>query len=211
VNGLGALVTGITTLVVLVAKFLEGAWITLLFIPLTIVLFALVRRHYHAVKLLTTCKVPVDAAGLRQHPIAVIAIDRWSNITRQGIEFAARLSPEVIALHVEPNEHSELLEDDWEQYVNKPFRAAGKEPPQLHILPSPFRFVIVPVVQFVLELSRKSPTRSIVVVIPELVEYRWYEYFLHNQRGRLLEWALLARGNERIFTVSAPWYVGKRK
>jgi hypothetical protein len=208
VNGLGAFVTGTTTAVVLVAKFMEGAWITLLFIPLVIVFFAIVRRHYHFVKVLTTCKVPVDAAGLSVHPIAVIAIDRWSNITRQGIEFAARLSPEVIALHVEPNEHSELLQDDWEQYVDLPFRAQGKQPPELHILPSPYRFVIIPVVQFVLDLSKKNPGRSIVVVIPELVEDRWYEYFLHNQRGRLLEWVLLARGNERIFTVSAPWYIG---
>jgi amino acid transporter len=211
VNGVGALVTGTTTAVVLVAKFVEGAWITLLFIPLTILVFSMVRRHYHSVKVLTTCKVPVDAAGLSQHPIAVIAIDRWSNITRLGIEFAARLSPEVIALHVEPNEHSELLEDDWELYVERPFRAEGKEPPQLHVLPSPYRFVIVPIVQFVLDLSKKNPTRSIVVVIPELVEDKWYEYFLHNQRGRLLEWVLLARGNERIFTVSAPWYVGLRR
>jgi amino acid transporter len=210
VNGLGALVTGVTTGVVLVAKFAQGAWITLLFIPLTIVFFAIVRRHYHSVKVLTSCKVPVDAAGLSQHPIAVIAIDRWSNITRQGIEFAARLSPEVIALHVEPTEHSELLQDDWEQYVEQPFRAEGKVPPQLHVLPSPYRFVIIPIVQFVLDLSKKHPSRNIVVVIPELVEDKWYEYFLHNQRGRLLEWVLLARGNERIFTVSAPWYVGKR-
>ena len=210
VNGLGALVTGITTGVVLVAKFVEGAWITLLFIPLTIVFFTVVRRHYHSVKVLTTCKVPVDAAGLSRPPIAVIAIDRWSNITRQGIEFAARLSPEVIALHVEPTEHSELLQDDWEQYVEQPFRAEGKEPPQLHVLPSPYRFVIIPIVQFVLDLSKKNPARSIVVVIPELVEDRWYEYFLHNQRGRVLEWVLLARGNERIFTVSAPWYIGRQ-
>jgi hypothetical protein len=209
VNGVGALVTGITTCVVLVAKFVEGAWITLLFIPLTIFFFTLVRRHYHRVKVLTSCKIPVDAAGLSQPPIAVIAIDRWSNITRQGIEFAARLSPEVIALHVEPSEHSELLQDDWEQYVDRPFRAEGKEPPQLHVLPSPYRFVIIPIVQFVLDLAKKNPARSIVVVIPELVEDKWYEYFLHNQRGRLLEWVLLARGNERIFTVSAPWYVGK--
>jgi amino acid transporter len=210
VNGLGALVTGITTGVVLVAKFVEGAWITLLFVPLTIVFFILVRRHYHSVKLITNCKVPVDVAGLSQHPIAVIAIDRWSNITRQGIEFAARLSPEVIALHVEPNEHSELLQDDWEHYVERPFRAAGKEPPQLHVLPSPYRFIIVPVVQFILDLSKKHPDRNIIVVIPELVEDKWYEYFLHNQRGRLLEWVLLARGNERVFTVTAPWYVGER-
>ena len=209
VNGLGALVTGVTTCVVLVAKFMEGAWITLLFVPLTIVFFSIVRRHYHSVKMLTSCRVPVDAAGLTQPPIAVIAIDRWSNITRLGIEFAARLSPEVIALHVEPNEHSELLQEDWEQYVEKPFRAAGKEPPELRILPSPYRFVIIPIVQFVLDMSKQNPGRSIVVVIPELVEDRWYEYFLHNQRGRMLEWVLLARGNERIFTVSAPWYVGK--
>jgi amino acid transporter len=210
VNGLGAFVTGITTIVVLVAKFAEGAWITLLFIPLTIVLFAIVRRHYHHVKVLTSCKIPVDVPGLTQHPIAIIAIDRWSNISRQGIEFAARLSPEVIALHVEPNEHSELLQDDWEQYVERPFRSQGKEPPQLHLLPSPYRFVIIPIVQFVLDLSKRNPGRSIVVVIPELVEDRWFEYFFHNQRGRLLEWVLLARGNEQIFTVSAPWYIGER-
>jgi amino acid transporter len=210
VNGLGATVTGITTLVVLVAKFMDGAWITLLFIPLTILLFSLVRRHYHSVKMRTTCKVPVDVARLSQPPIVVIAVDRWSNISRQGIEFAARLSPEVIALHVEPKEHSELLQDDWEQYVERPFREAGRQPPQMQILPSPYRFVIIPIVQFVLDLAKKNPSRSIVVVIPELVEDRWYEYFLHNQRGRMLEWVLLARGNERVFTVSAPWYVGQQ-
>lgn len=78
------------------------------------------------------------------------------------------------------------------------------------ILPSPYRFVIVPVVRYVLELSRKNPERRIVVVIPELVESRWYEYFLHNQRGRLLEWALLAQGNKRIFTLSSPTYLSDR-
>ena len=210
VNGLGALVTGTTTIVVLVAKFVEGAWITLVFIPLTVALFVAVRRHYHSVSVLTTCKIPVHVASLGQNPIAVIPIDRWSNITRQGIEFAARLSPEVIALHVEPGEHSELLQDDWEHYVERPFRAADKQPPKLQVLPSPYRFIIIPIVQFILDLSKSHPDRSIIVVIPELVEDRWYEYFLHNQRGRLLEWVLLARGNERIFTVSAPWYVGKQ-
>jgi amino acid transporter len=210
VNGLGALVTGVTVVVVLVAKFAEGAWITLLFIPLTIMFFVVVRRHYHSVKLLTTCKIPVQTASLSQPPIAVIPIDRWSNISRQGIEFAARLSPEVIALHVEPTEHSELLQEDWERYVEQPFRAAGKEAPKLLLLPSPYRFIIIPIVQSILDLSKQHPGRSIIVVIPELVEDKWYEYFLHNQRGRLLQWMLLVQGNERIFTVSAPWYVGGR-
>jgi amino acid transporter len=211
VNGLGAFVTGITVVVVLVAKFVEGAWITLLFIPLTIVFFTAVRRHYHAVKALTTSRVPVHLPNPSQPPIAVIPIDRWSNITRQGIEFAARLSPEMLALHVDPAENSELLHADWERYVEQPFRAAGQEPPKLQVLPSPYRFIIIPLVQFILDLSEKNPDRRIIVVIPELVEDRWYEYFLHNQRGRLLEWMLLVQGNERIFTVSAPWYVGHRR
>ncbi len=210
VNGLGALVTGITVVVVLVAKFAQGAWITLLFIPLTIVFFTIVRRHYHKVKVLTTCMVPVNPAILSQAPIAVVPIDRWSIITRQGIAFAARLSEEVIALHVEPAENSELLHEDWQRYVEEPFRNAGREAPKLEILPSPYRFIIIPIIQFILDLSKKHPDRNIIVVIPELVEDRWYEYFLHNQRGRLLEWLLLVQGNQRIFTVSAPWYVGEK-
>jgi len=210
VNGFGALVTGITVVVVLVAKFVEGAWITLLFIPLTIIFFTAVRRHYHSVRILTSCKAPVHAASLGQPPIAVIPFDRWSNITRQGIEFAARLSPEVIALHVEPMEHSELLREAWERYVEQPFRTAGREPPKLVVVPSPYRFIIIPIIQFILDLSEKHPNRSIIVVIPELMEDKWYEYFLHNQRGRLLEWMLLVQGNGRIFTVTAPWYVGKQ-
>jgi len=210
VNGLGAAVTGITVVVVLVAKFAEGAWITLLFIPLTIVFFTVVRRHYHSVKVRTTCMVPVNPANLSQAPIAVVPVDRWSNITRQGIAFAARLSEEVIALHVEITGNSELLHEDWQRYVEEPFRLAGKEAPKLQILPSPYRFVIIPILQFILDLSKKHPERNIVVVIPELVEDRWYEYFFHNQRGRMLEWLLVVQGNERIFTVSAPWYVGER-
>jgi amino acid transporter len=210
VNGLGALVTGITTLVVLVAKFVEGAWITLLFIPSVIFLFILVRRHYHSVKVLTQCKIPVNPAAMSQHPIAVIVVDRWSSMVRQGIEFAARLSPDVMALHVEIGEHSVLFQDEWKHYVDKPFHAADEKSPELHILSSPYRFVIIPIVQFVLDLSKKNPKRTIVVVIPELIEDKWYEYFLHNQRGRLLEWVLLARGNERIFTVNAPWYIRER-
>ncbi len=210
VNGFGAWVTGITVLVVLVAKFAEGAWITLLFIPLTIVFFRTVRRHYHSVKLLICSRSPVQAANLSQPPLVVIPVDRWSNITRQGIEFAAWLSPDVIAIHVDLVQHPELFQSEWEHYVEASFRAAGKQPPQLHVLPSPYRLIIVPLVQFILDLSAREPTRSIIVVIPELVENAWYEYFLHNQRGRLLEWMLLVRGNERIFTVSAPWYAGKR-
>jgi hypothetical protein len=69
--------------------------------------------------------------------------------------------------------------------------------------------VVVPLVKFVLELSAKYPERRIVVVIPELVEKRWYEYFLHNQRGRMLELLILVHGNKRVFSLSAPYYLSE--
>jgi amino acid transporter len=210
VNGLGGFVTGITVIVVLVAKFAEGAWITLIFIPFLIFFFRRVRRHYHAVSVATRTSEPVVPAGHGQPPIVVVPIDRWSCILKQAVEFASRISPEIIAVHVEPGEHSELLHEDWERYVEQPFREAGAEPPAFTVLPSPYRFVIIPLVQYILDLSEKHPDRRIVVVIPELVEDRWYEYFLHNQRGRLLEWTLLVRGNERIFTVSSPYHIAEK-
>jgi hypothetical protein len=209
VNGLGAFVTGITVCVVLVAKFVEGAWITLLFIPLLVMTFGFVRRHYHSVRVRTLCKEPVLPANHAAPPIAVVPIDRWSRISKQGIEVASRLTSEIIAVHVEPGEHSELLRAAWERYVEGAFREVGRPAPKLLTLPSPYRFIIVPIIRYILDLSEQHPHRRIVVVIPELVEGRWYEYFLHNQRGRLLEWMLLVRGNERIFTLSAPYYLGE--
>jgi amino acid transporter len=207
VNGLGGFVTGLTVIVVLLAKFMEGAWITVIFIPFLIVFFGVVRRHYHAVRIGTNCTIPVVPANHGRPPIAVVPIDRWNRPTKQALEFASRLSPEIFALHVDPAEHSELLREDWERYVEQPFRAAGLEPPKLTLLPSPYRFIIIPLIQHILEISNQHPDRRIVVVIPELVEDHWYEYFLHNQRGRLLEWMLLARGNDRIFTISSPYYL----
>jgi amino acid transporter len=207
VNGLGAFVTGVTVVVVLVAKFVDGAWLTLLFIPLTIMAFHKVRAHYHGISMATRSMQPVEPPARNQSPMVVIPVDRWSAITKQGLEFAARLSPNVVAVHVEPGEHATLLEEDWDRYVMKPYREAGVEPPELVMLPSPYRFVVVPIVEYVLKLSEKYPDRKIAVVIPEFVEDRWYEYFLHNQRARLLQWVLLARGTEQIYTVAAPYYL----
>jgi len=212
VNGLGATVTGITVIVVLVAKFTEGAWLTLLFIPVVLLLFRTVRRHYHHIAVASSCMEPINArCADKEPPIVVVPLERWSTLGRQSLEFACRISTEVIGTHVEPGEtdHAALLTEDWERYVAAPFRECGRPVPTLKLLSSPYRFVVVPIVQFVLELSKENPTRQIVVVIPELVEERGFEYIMHNQRGRLLEWMLLARGNERIFTVASPYYLSR--
>src|SRR5260370_21108548 len=116
VNRLGGAVTGVTTIVVLVAKFAEGAWITLFFIPSLIVFFNAVRGHYHFVRMATICTAPVVPAVADAPPIAVVPVARWSRISKQALEASSRLSPEIIAVHVEPAEHSELLRETWKRY-----------------------------------------------------------------------------------------------
>jgi hypothetical protein len=77
------------------------------------------------------------------------------------------------------------------------------------VLKSPFRFVVQPIIDHVLEVGRKNPDRNIAVLLPELVERQWYQYFLHNQRARILAARLLSQGTHRTVIVNVPWYLRK--
>jgi hypothetical protein len=79
------------------------------------------------------------------------------------------------------------------------------------VLKSPFRFVVQPILDHVLEIERNNPARTIAVLLPELVERQWYQYFLHNQRARILAARLLLQGAHRIVIVNVPWYLRKRR
>jgi hypothetical protein len=79
--------------------------------------------------------------------------------------------------------------------------------PKLVTLPSPFRLIIHPIVDYVLKLERENPQRTVAVVIPSMVERHWYHYFLHNQRAEMLTALLLLHGDNRINIVNVPWYL----
>jgi len=121
------------------------------------------------------------------------------------------MSDNVYAVHVaageidEPNRRQ--LRNDWHDYVVRPAREAGRTPPELVSLASPYRLVVSPILNYVLELEKKYPDCQIAVLIPELVEQRWYHYFLHGQRGALLKTLLYLKGNQRIVVVNVPWYL----
>src|SRR5258708_17732693 len=132
-----------------------------------------VRRHYHYVRVQTLCKERVQSANPEAPPLAVVPIDSWSRIAKQAIEFASRLTPEIIAVHVDPGERSELLRATWERWVEAAFAESGRRPPKLLILPSPYRFIILPILQYVLVLSEKHPHRRILIAIPELEKAHW--------------------------------------
>jgi amino acid transporter len=206
VNGLGALVTGITVIVVLIAKFTEGAWITLLLIPGLILLMRMVKSHYEQVAVEINIASQLDTADLAP-PMVVMPIDRWSRITRKALRFAMAISPEVLALHVDDEQASDTLAGQWDALVEESARQAGLPAPRLVVLKSPYRFVIRPILNYVLEFEKSHPGRQIAVLIPELVERRWYLNLLHNHRSTVLKALLLFQGDKRITVIDIPWYL----
>jgi amino acid transporter len=206
VNGLGAAATGLTTLVVLVAKFAEGAWITVLLIGVMILFMRAVHRHYVRVNREVDLDRPFIPAEAGQ-PIVVVPIDRWSRIGEKALSFALTMSCEIRCVHVQTGEGSDPLCDGWENNIVAPLRAAGRCIPKLVTLKSPFRYVIHPIVNYVLDLERENATCKVCVLVPELVVRHWWEGLLHNRRSDLLKMILLMRGNRRIVVIDIPWYM----
>ena len=99
------------------------------------------------------------------------------------------------------------MESIWEDYVEKPALQAGYTPPKLVVLRSPYRIVLNPIFEYVLELESKHPDRQVAVLVPEMVERRWLYHLLHNQRANALKLMLYVKGNRRIVVINVPWYV----
>jgi amino acid transporter len=206
VNGVGATATGLTLLVVLVAKFVAGAWITALLIPLMILLMSMVKRHYARVDAQTADDTPLDLTDVRP-PFVIVPLDRWSRITEKGLRFALALSHDVRAVHIDCGEHNEALEAIWQRNVVAPAQAAGLPVPELITLQSPYRVILVPLVDYVLKMEQENKGRTIAVLVPELVVKHWWENLLHNQRAQLLKLLLLVKGNQGIVVLNIPWYL----
>jgi amino acid transporter len=206
VNGLGALATGVTLLVVLVAKFMAGAWVTALLIPLLIAVMVGVKRHYSRVKKEMAEPLPLDLENL-QEPIVVIPMAGWNKIAEKAMRFGLLLSKEIKVVHVHSDDEPAGLETEWESKVLTPLRKAGLKEPELVTLRSNYRFIVAPLVDYALDLEREHPGRKVAVLLPELVVRHWWENALHNQRVQLLKVLLLLKGKQRIVVINIPWYL----
>jgi amino acid transporter len=206
INGIGAVATGITVMVIVVAKFAEGAWVVVLLLPLALVFMRSVRRHYERVEeevALTNGKSldsqKLDAQNMAP-PMVLVPVDRWDAATEKALRFAMTLSPDVQAIHVTCE-----ADENRPSWLTDP--PAGMRMPKLVTLPSPYRLVMHPLVDYVLKVEKENAGRTIAVVIASMVERHWWHYFLHNQRGQMLTALLLLGGDERINIVNVPWYL----
>jgi amino acid transporter len=200
-NALGALATGATVVIVAVTKFTEGAWLTVIVVPLLVFFFSRVNRHYRSIAKQIETIDPLEPPP-HQEPIVVLAANSWNKMLRQGLRFAMHLSPEVYVVQVRTETDTiEDLADNWELLIGSRAHAAGVPEPRLVILTSHYRQFLNPFVEFVEELEARNPERDIAVVIPDLVMSRWYEGILHNNRGHMLRTLLRMRCSARVAVV----------
>jgi hypothetical protein len=207
VNALGAVATGVTLVVILVAKFVEGAWVTVLLVPLMLVVFSAVRRHYHGVSLEIATARPLNVENI-QPPIVIIPMTQWNKMSQKGLRFALKLSRDIFVVQVRAgNAGEDDLARRWFDFVEAPTQAAHLPTPQLVTIQSPFRHVFNPLIDYILDVKRLHPDRQIAVIIPELVARRWYHHLLHNKRAAMLKALLLVRGDEDVVVINVPWYL----
>jgi amino acid transporter len=202
---IGALATGVTLLVVLVSKFEQGAWISLLLVGAMLLLFRQVRRHYDFIATATATEVRLEPTLLPA--LAVVPLRRWDALSVKALRFALGTSSEVVALQVLTGDREvDDLSGRWNHIV-EPLERAGMQRPRLVVLRSEYRQLIQPIVSFVLKLTSEQPERQVIVVVPELIETHWYQRLLHNQTAAVLKALLLLRGRPQIVIVTIPWYL----
>jgi len=208
INATGAVATALALAIILVAKFAEGAWVTLLLIPAAVFLFRAIKAHYDAVARDMVCPRVLD--WQLQAPLVVVPIDEWSRASQRALRFGMRISPDVVAVHVKlegDDQVAATLRTIWPREIEQPAQAAGFGKPRLEILDSPYRRLFRPLWACILRLqAEQPPDRRIAVIIPELIPMRWYEYLLHNHRAEQLKAALLFKGDQRIVVINVPWY-----
>jgi amino acid transporter len=212
INSLGAATTGIAFAVIVVAKFTEGAWITILVIPCVILLLKMIRSYYGELDARLRESGPLHLRRV-DPPIVIVATQEWNKLTDKALAFALTISPDVLAVHLthlegpDAEEKGRDLRNQWSKDVERPARAARLRPPRLVLLQAPYRRIHVPLLKFVKELRESHPGRDIAVLIPEVVICHWWEYLLHTQRARRLRNALLRYGGSGLTVINTPWYL----
>ncbi len=203
INGMGALATAAALLIIGVSKFREGAWITLLVIPLLVVAFFRIRRHYRRVSDQLSLKgLPPDLRPLPR-PRVVLPISGVHRGVFEAVNFARAISPDVTALFIEmdPGSGAEVRAkwDEWWPDV------------PLVVLPSPYRSIVGPLLDFLDRTDEEhNDGQQATVVLPEFVPAHPWESLLHNQSAWMIKMALLYRrrhlGFQRVI-IDVPYHL----
>ena len=197
INGVGALTTGIATIIIASTKFMQGAWIVFLLVAILLLMFQGIRSHYKAVKE----QIALDRRGERpplpRRNIVIIPISGLNRAVVRALDYARSRPGEVRAVYVDLDpEESAKVKIQWAQW------GGGVN---LIALSSPYRSVLGSLLDYVEEVLEKDPNTWVTVVIPEILPARWWQNILHNQRALMLKAALLFK--DRVILTDVPYHL----
>ncbi|MEV5748787.1 APC family permease [Actinoallomurus sp. NPDC052308] len=194
INTFGGIVTAIVLIVVLITKFLLGAWIACVAMSVLFLMMRGIRRHYDRVA--AELAVTGEDVALPSRNHAIVLVSKLHRPTMRALAYARATRPstlEAVTVGVDPEE-SQKLQEEWD---------ARELPVPLKILDSPYREITRPILEYVKSVRRRSPRDVVTVFLPEYVVGRWWEHLLHNQSALRLKTRLLFQPG--VMVVSVPW------
>jgi amino acid transporter len=194
INTIGAIVTSLVLVIILISKFTEGAWIAVVSMGVLFLMMRGIRRHYDKVRLELAPTDEAQTLPSRVH--AIVLVSKVHKATLRAVAYARATRPstlEAVTVDVDPTE-TQALQDEWD---------ARAIPVQLKILESPYREVTKPILDYVRNVRRQSPRDLLTVFIPEYVVGHWWEQLLHNQSALRLKGRLLF--SPGVMVVSVPY------
>lgn len=201
INGIGALATGLVVFIITITKFLYGAWMILIFIPIMIYIFKSIRRHYDSVA--DQLHVPEECLVEQRHweqgkNIVIVPVSTPTRVVFETMKYAKLIGTRVLAVHISSDEAAEAkLRQKWARWD------PGVE---LVVLHSPYRLLLEPLLRFIEKQEReKGPNDFITVIIPEFETRRWWHRLLHNQAGWILRTMLILR--EDVVVTTVPYHL----
>jgi amino acid permease-like protein len=216
VNLVGAIATGIVAIVIGITKFERGAWVVVLIVPLLVLMFTGIARHYAAVEAETQALTPVDVADLRH--VIIVPLDKLNQPGLQALAYARSITQNVVAVHIGIDmEDEQKFRQAWTEWsaaqaqesdaetalvssssspghVRRPDRVKGgvegAAVPHYVIIESPYRSLVSPLVAYVEAVREMNKGATITVILPEFVTKHWWEALLHNQTAFRIKLAL---------------------
>src|SRR6266480_1116034 len=204
INGLGAVTTLIVALVIATTKFLEGAWIVVILIPLLVMMFLAISRHYNRVEHERISDIPIHPQDIHHRVIVPIAgLDRAAI---QSLAYARSISKHVTAVHVAVDvEDANKVREAWERWQK---HLAEEEETQLIIIESPYRSLSRPLLAYIDTIHELFPADTVTVILAEFVVAHWWEQILHNQTALRLKASLFFHPG--IVVTSVPQHLRSR-
>ena len=205
INGLGAFTTALVAIVITVSKFLLGAWLVVLLIPLLVLMFMAIHKHYNRVEEDRTTGTPLMPGEIKH--MFVVPVAELDRVSLQSLAYARSIAKRVIAVHVAiDDDDAHKVKAKWTEWIKQIDPECKVE---LVIIESPFRSLARPLLAYIDTVHELYTDATLTVLLPEFVVSHWWEHFLHNQTALQLKASLLFKPG--IIVTNMPQHLVSRE